>query len=141
MLSPLSISLQGLTFAPLAVALQGFVVVEIPLQVSGGGGGGGLVRRKIKAARKLNDFLDRVLREELHAELVEDALEAAKELAEEAQTTREAFTEAAEDFAEALLAPDINLVVTKALAAVEEALRKREAADEEEFIVMHLLFS
>ena len=140
MLSPLSISLQGLTFAPLAVALQGFVVVEIPLQVSGGGGGG-LVRRKIKAARKLNDFLDRVLREELHAELVEDALEAAKELAEEAQTTREAFTEAAECFAEALLVPDINLVVTKALAAVEEELRKREAADEEEFIVMHLLFS
>lgn len=141
-LSAYSIATQGLTAAPLVIALQGFVVVEVPLEVSGGGGGGGgRVREKVKAARRLNDFLDRVLREEIEAELVEDALEAAKALSSEGASTRKALTEAVEEFAEERSLPDVKAFVSKALAAVEEQLRKREAEEEEEFIVLKLLFS
>lgn len=139
-LSAYSVATQGLTAAPLVIALQGFVVVEVPLVVSGGGGGG-RVREKVKAARRLNDFLDRVLREEIEAELVEDALEAAKALSSEGASTREALTEAVEEFAEERSLPDVRAIVSKALAAVEEQLRKREAEEEEEFIVLKLLFS
>lgn len=141
MLSPLVIALQGFTSTPLAVALQGFVVIEVPLQVTGGGGGGGYVRRKVKAARRLNDFLDKVLREELVEELVEDAVEAVKELAEEKQSVRSALTEFVEGFAEERNLPDIREVVRKALAAVERGLKERELEEEEEFVVLTLLFS
>ena len=139
MLSSLVIALQGFTSTPLAIALQGFVAIEVPLQVTGGGGG--YVRRKIKAARRLNDFLDKVLREELVEELVEDAIEAAKELAEERQTARVALAEFAEDFAEEQNLPDVREVVRKALAAVERELKERELEEEEEFVVLTLLFS
>lgn len=139
MLSPLVVALQGFTSTPPAVALQGFVVIEVPLQVTGGGGG--YVRRKVKAARRLNDFLDKVLREELVEELVEDAIEAAKELAEGKQSARSALTEFVEDFAEEQNLPDIRGVVQKALAAVEQELKERELEEEEEFVVLTLLFS
>ncbi len=139
MLSPLVIALQGFTSTPLAIALQGFVVIEVPLQVTGGGGG--YVRRKVKAARRLNDFLDKVLREELIEELIEDAVEAAKELAEERQSARSALTEFAEDFAEEQNLPNVREVVQKALAAVERELKERELEEEEEFVVLTLLFS
>lgn len=139
-LSAYSVATQGLAAAPLVIALQGFVVVEVPLVVSGGGGGG-RVREKVKAARRLNDFLDRVLREEIEAELVEDALEAAKALSYEGASTREALTEAVEEFAEERGLPNVRVIVSKALAAVEAQLRKREAEEEEEFIVLKLLFS
>ena len=138
MLSPLVVALQGFTSTPLAIALQGFVVIEVPLQVTGGGG---YVRRKVKAARRLNDFLDKVLREELVEELVEDAVEAAKELAEEKQSARSALTEFVEDFAEEQNLPDVREVVRKALAAVERELKERELEEEEEFVVLTLLFS
>ena len=140
MLSPLVVALQGFTSTPLAIALQGFVVIEVPLQVTDGGGGG-YVRRKVKAARRLNDFLDKVLREERVEELVEDAVEAAKELAEEKQSASSALTEFAEDFAEERNLPDIREVVQKALAAVERELKERELEEEEEFVVLTLLFS
>ena len=139
-LSAYSVATQGLTAAPLVIALQGFVVVEVPLVVSGGGGGG-RVREKVKAARRLNDFLDRVLREEIEVELVEDALEAAKALSSEGVSIREALTEAVKEFAEERSLTDVRTIVSKALAVVEEQLRKREAEEEEEFIVLKLLFS
>ncbi len=109
MLSSLVVALQGFTSTPLAIALQGFVVIEVPLQVTGGGGGW-YVRRKVKAARRLNDFLDKVLREELVEELVEDAVEAVKELAEEKQSARSALTEFVEETHKEM--PDVRFIST-----------------------------
>ena len=103
-----------------------------------------LLQRRLQTFRPplvLNDFLDKVLREELVEELVEDAVEAVKELAEEKQSARSALTEFVEDFAEEQNLPDVREVVRKALVAVERELKERELEEEEEFVVLTLLFS